>query len=216
MSKTYYGKDCEGYSYGGREKNENISQKAGLLGKWLWFLFWLIIPSALASAMTNENIVQLFPALYWPGQILNTLCSVAYAVILLKISSENKHYLTSGICCLISVISSTILAFISTQAWTLIISLPAAVISLIGEYHEYVAHSEIIYEIDEEQSKKWTSLWKWFIITFCAMFASIIVILLSPFLGLAVLLISLIGVLVVSILKLVYLYRTAKLFREYL
>lgn len=51
---------------------DNKSEKAMFLGKWLWVLFWLFIPSIIASAMVNENIASLFPALLVSGQILQT------------------------------------------------------------------------------------------------------------------------------------------------
>ena len=48
-----------------------------------------------------------------------------------------------------------------------------------------------------------------------AMLGSILIIVIIPILGLLVTLAAAIGLIVVSILKLVYLYRTAKLFRDY-
>jgi len=50
---------------------------------------------------------------------------------------------------------------------------------------------------------------------FLGMFGCIIVMLIIPILGAIAILGCAIGTIVVSILKLVYLYRTAKIFREY-
>ena len=84
---------------------------------------------------------------------------------------------------------------------------------MVGEYQEYMGHSELLWDVDVELSDKWHKLWKWYIGCFLALLASIVVILLSPILGLLVTLAAAIGILVVLIVKLVYLYRTAMLFR---
>ena len=48
------------------EEQQRIDRNAQLLGKWLWVLFWLIIPSAIGSLMTNDTILTLFPQLDLP------------------------------------------------------------------------------------------------------------------------------------------------------
>ena len=58
-------------------------------------------------------------------------------------------------------------------------------------------------------------LWKWYIGMTLGLLGSILLMLIIPILGLLVALVTAIGTIVVSILKLVYLYRTAKVFREY-
>lgn len=56
---------------------------------------------------------------------------------------------------------------------------------------------------------------EWYIGMTLGLLGSILLMLIIPILGLLVALVTAIGTIVVSILKLVYLYRTAKVFREY-
>lgn len=196
------------------------AKRAPVLGKWLWILFWLIIPSSIASVMSNENLAGSIPAVYMFGQVLSAICSFAYGIILIRIGSEEEQYRTAGICALIGGAVSILIACISSGAeiltWTLLISIPAAIVSFVGEYSEFTAHSIVLTGVDNELSEKWAVLWKWYIGTSCAMLASLLIIVIIPILGLLVTLAAAIGLFVVSILKLVYLYRTAKLFREYI
>ena len=37
-------------------KESEKKEHAEILGKWLWILFWLIIPSAIAGILGNENL----------------------------------------------------------------------------------------------------------------------------------------------------------------
>ena len=196
-----------------------IAKRAPVLGKWLWIIFWLIIPSTIGSLMSNESTAKILPGLFMPGQIINAVCSLAYGAILLKLGSEEDRYRTAGICALITGGVSAVVAIITGSAeeatWTLLFTLPAAVVAMVGEYNEYMAHSAVLSGVDNELSEKWEVLWKWYIGLFGVMIGSILVMLIIPILGALAILVAAIGTIVVSILKLVYLYRTAKIFREY-
>ena len=154
-----------------------------------------------------------------PGQIINAICSLTYGAILLKLGSEEDRYRTAGICALIAGGVSAVVAMITgtgeEAAWTLLLTLPAAVVAMVGEYNEYMGHSAVLSGVDNELSEKWEVLWKWHIGLFLGMFGCIIVMLIIPILGAITILGCAIGTIVVSILKLVYLYRTAKTFQEY-
>ena len=193
------------------------ARRAPFLGKWLWLLFWLFIPSLVASIMTNENVSAAFPALYLPGMVLNILCTLAYGLILLKLGREEDSYHTAGILCLVSVgilIPAAILAESPAAGLAVIVTLAAGVVALVSEYHEYMGHAEILCRVDNELSEKWRTLWKWYIGSFAATIGSVFLILILSIIGLLLTLAAAITLLVVSILKLVYLYRTAQAFRR--
>ena len=201
------------------EKKKMIEGKAVFLGKWLWILFWLIIPSTVAGIMTNENLVAVLPGLNLPGQILQVATLLLYGGVLIKIACEDERYKPAGVCCLISAGVSVLVTILSygkeTPGWTLLFTIPAMIVSLVGEYNEYSAHAEVAGDVSPELFDKWTNLWKWFIGMTLGLLGSIVLMLIIPILGLIVALVTAIGTVVVSILKLVYLYRTAKTFREY-
>lgn len=196
-----------------------IAKRAPVLGKWLWIIFWLIIPSTIGSLMANETTAKILPGLFMPGQIINAICSLTYGAILLKLGSEDDRYRTAGICALIAGASSALAAIINGGSdgatWILIFTLPAAIVALVGEYNEYMAHSAVLSGVDNELSEKWEVLWKWYIGLFLGMLGCILLMLIAPVLGAIAILGCAIGTVVVGILKLVYLYRTVKIFREY-
>jgi hypothetical protein len=107
------------------------------------------------------------------------------------------------------------IAFLREQYGSSFFTIPAAIIALVGEYNEYMGHSAVLTGVDNELSEKWEVLWKWYIGLFLGMFGCILLMLIIPILGAIALIGAAIGLVVVGILKLVYLYRTAKLFREY-
>ncbi len=195
-----------------------LARRAPVLGKWLWILFWLIIPSSIASFMTNETIAEAIPSLFVPGLVLSAICSFVYGFILVRLTSEEERYRTAGIYTLVGSGLSVLIAFLSSgpeiAPWTLLISIAAAIISLVGAYNEFTAHSIVLTGVDNKLSERWSSLWKWYIGMYGTMLGSLLVIVIIPMLGLLVTLASAIGLIVVSILKPVYLYRTANTFRK--
>lgn len=201
------------------ERQTAIARRAPILGKWLWILFWLIIPSTIAGLMTDDTISGMFPGLYMPGQILNALCHLAYGGILLYLASEEDGYRTAGICSLVAGGISVLVSVISgpgdAPAGSLLFTLPAAIVALVGEFKEFTAHSDVLADVDRELSEKWCVLWKWNIGLYVGMLACTVVVFIIPLLGALGVLAASIGLLVVSIMKLVYLYKTAKTFREY-
>ena len=196
-----------------------IAKRAPVLGKWLWIIFWLVIPSSIGSMMAHETTAKILPGLFIPGQIINAICSLIYGAILLKLGSEEDRYRTAGICALIAGASSALAAMINGGSdgatWILVFTIPAAIVGIVGEYNEYMGHSAVLSGVDNELSEKWEVLWKWYIGLFLGIFGSILLMLIIPVLGAIAVIGATIGTVVVSILKLVYLYRTAKIFREY-
>ena len=96
-----------------------------------------------------------------------------------------------------------------------LLSLPVMVLELCAAYQEFYAHAEVLEELDPELAGKWRLLWKWWIGLLLGLFGCIFLALISAILGLLAILADAIGLLVVGIVKLVYLYWTAKRFREY-
>ena len=194
----------------------DIAKRAPILKRWLWVLFWLIIPNTLASVITNTTVTNRFPALYMPGLILGTGCTIVYGVVLLLLSGQHDRYRTAGICRLISGAINLVSVFAQNSApIVLILSVAAAIAVIIGTYQEFSAHSTVLTGADNALSDLWSSLWKWYIGSIAAILGSIVLTPISPVLGMLVLLAASIVSLIVGIVNLVFLYNTAKVFSSY-
>ena len=196
-----------------------IMKRAPFLGKWLWILFWLVIPASIASVMTNDTVAGAIPAVLVPGQILSAVSSCVYGFVLIRLASEEERYRTAGICTLICGAVSALVAYVSggpeASSWKLLLLIPAVIVSFVGKYHEFTAHAIVLTDLDYILSEKWSNLWKWYIGIHGAIIGGLLFAIVSPVLGLLITLGASIGIIVVDILLLVYLYRTAKRFRSY-
>lgn len=199
-------------------ERKRLAQRAPILGKWLSVLFWLVIPSTVASLMTNENIVSAVPALFIPGIILQAATVLVYTFVLLQLGKLEERYQTAALCGLISS-GVTILLNLFTggenAGWTLLITIPASIVSMAAKYNEFNAHSEVLVGVDSDLCYQWSLLWKWYIGCYAAILGSVLLVAIAALLGVLVMLAAAIGIIVVGILEMVYLYKTAKLFRLY-
>lgn len=199
-------------------RQQAIASRASVLGKWLWLLFWLIVPSTIADLMASDTFAEANPGIYMAGQILSALCSLAYGILLLKASSQEGRYRTAGFCALavggINGAAAVIPGGVAVLSSSLILTVPLAIIGLVGEYNEYFAHAIVLSGIDIDLSGKWDALWKWHFCLYIGMICCTFLMATAPFLGSIALIAAAIGIAVVRIVKLVYLYKTAKTFRE--
>ena len=198
-------------------------EDAAVLAGRLWPLFWLIVPGTIAGFLSDEALAAHWPDLASLGEILGILCSVVYGLLLLSLARVNGGYRAAGACTLFVVAAGVIVQVLGgsgdphnvERSIALILTFLSGVAALVGEYTECTSHAEVLEPVDIALSQRWRRLWKWYIGAYLALFAGIFVTLLSAWLGLLVMTASTVGSLVVAILKLVYLWRTARTFREY-
>ena len=193
-----------------------MDKKAPILAKWLSILFWLVVPNFVGSLMSLELWMETAPGLYLTGKIISAACSVAYGLILLKLASQEEMYHGAAVCRLAAaVVSGAILIFShgTPPTWTLFLSVPAAIVSLVGQYKEFSAHAQALSGVDNLLSEQWTSLWRWNLASYGGLVGGIVLVLILPILGLLLVLAASIALLVVSVLYLVRLYNTAQTFR---
>lgn len=199
---------------------KEIAHRAKKVHVWLAILFWLIIPSVIAGLLSSASMASLFPALRVPALILSIICSLVYGISLLYMASQEDRYKTAGICVILCALWNCILIATNgnenVRDWIAVLSIPVAIIAYVGEYNEMTAHSIILTGIDVELSEKWSKLWKWFIGSYGAILGGTLLTAIFGLLGLMLVLAGAVGIIVVEILKLVYLYRTKSAFQEYL
>ena len=197
-------------------------EDAAVLAGRLWPLFWLVVPGTIAGFLSDEALSAHWPDLASLGEILGILCSVVYGLLLLSLARVNGGYRAAGACTLFVAVAGIIIQSLGggdprnvERGIALILTLLAGVAALVGEYTECTSHAEVLEPVDMALSQRWRRLMKWYVGLFLGTFAGILVALFSQWLGLLVMTAATVGSLVVAILKLVYLWRTARTFREY-
>lgn len=170
-----------------KKPSVNIS----LLAKWINALFWLVIVVNIASLFTSENVTNAVPPLALAGKIISIAAEAIYGIILIPVT-DGTEFLPA-----IPVVIVTI------------------VVDMLGEYYEFMGHTDVLCDVDTVLSDKWFNLWKWYLGTFLCIISGTVLAVILPLIGLLVVLAATVGTLVVNVLKIVYLYKTAKAFRTF-
>ncbi|GEM_PF-399527 len=217
-----------------KEAGQALRRQRKDVGKWLWIYFWMLIPSLIVSFMTNNTIVQALPGLKFPGEILGILVGIAECVLLFLLSKEEQNYGYAA-WAMVPVIVISVPDVIYHAGYfktspslthiLAIMSLLAAASTAVMSYFECKANRNVLTDVDARLSEKWRKLWgqyriAWILlwIAWTLLYASealaLIRITAVKVLGGMVLVAANIGLIVVGIQRLIYLYKTAKLFRE--
>lgn len=192
-----------------------ISPYASMLGKWIFILLLLIVPSLVASVMTSDSMVSLIPSIELPGIIVGIVSELIYGLVLLKLATANSSYKMAGILYIVvQIIAIGCYVIEEVSIWSTVLSLVMAVVALISEYCEINAHSAVLTDIDDDLAAKWNCLWYWNIAMITALIIGTLLIFVMAALGVLLVLASVIMSIVIGILKLVYLYRTANMFKS--
>lgn len=186
-----------------------LKQRGTFLAKWMWVLFWLFIPAQVASIMT-----EWIPGLETAGNILSFACTAVYGLVLLKMSSQEQGYRTAGVLTLVvGILSLVTIAANQLHVFLILtVSVLNAVVVMFSYYYEFNAHADVLEGVDSELSEQWRKLWKWMLGATIALVIGLLFTLIL--IGALVVLAALIAILVISILKLVYLFRTAQAFQD--
>jgi hypothetical protein len=201
-----------------QENREALAKRSVGLGKWLWILFWLVVPATVASLLKTDFVKNISPDVYRFGRIMGIVMSLLYGCILLRLSYATDRYRKAGIYLLISVgvaVATLLISDNDLEYLSVLLALAAAVISLVGEYNEYQGHATVLVGADNALSQKWEELWKWYIRCMLAIIGSVLLVLIFPLIGALLALAGSLGLIVIEILKLVYLYQTANVFRRF-
>ncbi len=217
-----------------KEAGQALRRQRKDVGKWLWIYFWMFIPSLIAAFMSYNIFVRTLFALRLPGEILCILIGIVQCVLLFLLSKEEKNYGYAA-WAMVPVIVISVPDVIYHAGYfktspslthiLAIMSLLAAASTAVMSYFECKANRNVLTDVDARLSEKWRKLWgqyriAWILlwIAWTLLYASealaLIRITAVKVLGGMVLVAANIGLIVVGIQRLIYLYKTAKLFRE--
>lgn len=193
--------------------SEVIVQRAPLMAKWLWVLFWANIAHIIINLIKIES-----SRIYTAVQTgLTLVCFLVICFSLFMMRSEDERYGRAALFQLIALVFNSVLTFVfgSLEAsfFAILISLVSSALSLVAVYNEYHAHSCIVGGLDCDLGDRWQNLWVWKVIGIAGMFVALLTAMLAVDVGAVLSLVLAIYVLVIDIICLVTLYRSAQAYR---
>lgn len=199
----------------GVEVDERVRANAAQTAKLLKTIFWLNIANLVISFISNQDKSGTLLWLTVATMVLSAGVTIAYGLTLLRLSGMSRQYRRAGILCFVS-IALVVIVFIVAQinpwntsyyALPLLAGIAADVLTAVFEYN---GHEELLSTVDARLSHRWRLLWIWNLVLIFVALASIIVVFIAMFLGLAAALFAALGTLAVAIISLVSLWQSAR------
>lgn len=181
------------------------------LGKWLTVLFWSTIVSILPNLIFGVagEATQV---------IAGAVVSVVNSIILLMLIPVCDRFRTAGILGIVAGVMNLHELFVKNQALIAVIALVTLGVSILSEYQQFMGLMDTTAMLDQELCEKWGTLWTAYFICLCVIGLGLVLTILGSFLSILAALAALlgsIGALVISVMRIVYLHRSAALFRAY-
>ena len=192
-----------------REKAQ-LQKYAAILGKWVWILFWLAMSAQVIGLLGNIKALSDIASVIIAG------ITVAMGLIYLKkLSETHDGFRLASIGKFSAALTGLLALFIADgTALDTVLTLVLLIPSLVGMYYEYTSYAEVLEGVDNELCEKWHKLWKITVGCMGVTFGSLVLVLLAPGLAAMAIIVGAIGLLVSSVLEWIYLYKTAKVFRD--
>ena len=187
-------------------------------------LFVLAVIYAVASALTR-NFNSDKTLLEFAAGIVGNVCNIAYGIILILMEKGCRRYWRAGMTLLVSAeimlltdifADTPMLDNLPAASFAFAAAFGALIVMLYATYSEYKAHSEVMTELGSPLAKKWITLWSYTITGYVLMFfAGVMLMGYILFFALILTAVSGIMLLVTSIVRFVYLYKTMKALENY-
>ena len=195
--------------------DENVRANAAQTAKLLKTIFWLNIANIVISFISNQDKSGTLLWLTVATMVLSAGVTIAYGLTLLRLSGMSRQYRRAGILCFVSIVLVVIVSVaVQINPWNtsyytlpLLASIAADVLTAVFEYN---GHEELMSTVDVRLSRRWRLLWIWNLVLIFVALASIIVVFIAMFLGLAAALFAAFGALAVTIISLVSLWQSAQ------
>lgn len=204
------------------EKAKNI----GLLGRWVTVMFWFQIVAIVADILSGDAMKGFVPMIYYFGVLLGYGIMIANSVVLIRLKSVEDWFGKAGVCYLVSGVGGVLAALLrlsKAEALATLLMILFMILQIRGNYDECTGYEVVLRDVDFALSGKWALQWKLEMACILGVIGGAVVygigaVLTVGFimlLGNLVMLLSAIGAFVLGILRLIYLYRTAEVFRNY-
>ena len=197
------------------------ARRAAVFGKWFMIYFWTQIFMIILAFLSSLWLVNGMPAVLLV--LLSYGYSVTEVVIFYQLGRQEDRFKTSAGLALIALVAGIIIDLLHSNVLAVLWRIPGGIIKLIAVYHFMIGCSEILLTTDGKLSDKWRSLWKWYIDLRVGLIVGLPALLIMALIFESTLLANLalilvigiaIALVVVAILWLVYLYRTARCFQQ--
>ena len=176
-------------------------------------LFWFSIATIVVELLFGFKLAdESF------GVVCGAIVGILSSAILLMLTPACWRFRIAGIMGILSAVLDTAQLFMNNQILLLLINLTAIVISLVGLYQQFMGLMDVTANFDSNLADKWGNLWIANFVCLCVTGLGMLLVLLGSigaFFAALATFAGVLGALVLSVLRMIYLYRTGNMFSRY-
>lgn len=184
--------------------------------KYFSILFICLIVNSFVSFISDDVFVKNYPVIKMTGICLVFLVQLVYYIVLLRMASFEDIYKNAASLGIIGIVAylpiNIMIAYSDQFSVFTVLNLLVTIFLTVSRYYECNAHSALLLPVSD-MSDKWERHWKWYFRTMIAKIAAVLLVLISPFLGLLLMLVALIANVVVDIQRIIYLHMSMEDFK---
>jgi len=196
-------------------KKAQLAELAKHMRTWFLVLFWLFVPTCIGSWITNLSLDGGMPGLLLTGTLISLTSNLIYVVALYGLGRMFPRLKATAtiilICTLLNSIFTILSALGHPVSEPILLTILAGFASLVAVCMECKSYSEALFDFDDDLARKWNRYWKWYLGFLGGFAVSFVLLVFSQPLGLLLVFVTGIGIVVLGILKLVYLHKSAKI-----
>lgn len=199
-----------------RPLTDKVLRNSPILAKWLMKIFILHLVVTILEGINNDYTQPFLGKLATVISVAVIIFQVLMALCFIKLEPTDRRFRTVGVLTLILVVItvfSVVIVYVPGLVnLAIFATIGSLVVSLLTYYYMIKAYANVVEDADIRLSRKWDEIWKWYVISILMTLGGTLLIVLIPMLGVILTAIGTIAMLVLSILTLVYQYKSAKLY----
>lgn len=193
------------------EVNKEVTSKIEKYLKYILILFAII---QVVGIFEIEFVVEHFPSAKWIGIIGILLCSLLTCFCYYKLSFVEEDFETySKLLVVVTLIDTAVNGIQVSEGISTLIKLVIAIVGIFGIRYKCMSFASLLLRHNTELYINWTNIWKWHKWVYLTMIASIVLVFL-PWVMIVLFWGSTIGLFVVQVLEIWYVYKTYTYFKE--
>lgn len=196
--------------------NERVAEERPIyLAKWILVLFWLNLIGIVGISSIFEAGSALHTVFVWAELLLGA----AVAAVFMKLGQQERAYMFAGgfhaVMVLLEALAMVLGTFGNGAVWVTAVAMLIPLVDLIAAFFEMTGHIAVMEDVEESISEGWKKLRMWYLIVVtvmqcCTYLGAVMPELAAMVAGTAAMLLV-----IISIFRLVSLFRTVKSLRKY-
>lgn len=193
------------------QKEEALAKNGPKVGRKLRLIFWLYVVM-LVGIMLLE-VAMWIPAVSLVGYLVRDGAAVAIGIVLLGMGFVSNSLRVAGWFLMFSGLARYLMTWCGDFLLLyLLLLVDSVVLEIVGEHQQLQGYAGLMEDVDAARADAWRMMWKWYLTIQITQFVCQVMLLIIPSVAATIYALALMAQMILYVLKLVYLRKSAEMF----